>query len=511
MLAAENAGLPGGKVGGIGDVIRDAPRALAALGHRVTVVTPGYGHFSQLAGARRVATVSTHFRAQPEALHLYQVPPETPVAGVSCLALEHPAFSQGGAGHIYIDDAPDRPFATDANRFALLCAATASALANGAIERPDVVHLHDWHSALFALLLRVDPTYRPIADLPLVYTIHNLALQGIRPLAGDDSSLLAWFPDMTPVPDYAIDPRYRDCLNPVRAAITLCDRIHAVSPNYASEICSAASDFGCGLQPDLSAAGDAGRLSGILNGCDYAAAAVPAPDFRQFLELARRNVLRWIARSRQVQGAHVLALHRLERLLVNARRPRVLLTSVGRLTDQKIGLLCARMPDGRLCLDHALDELGNDGLCIMLGSGDPELELAIAGVAAERDNLLFLCGYSDDLSDLLYRGGDLFLMPSTFEPCGISQMLAMRAGQPCLVNAVGGLADTVDDGVTGFVFGACSQTSAEQALLGRLQQALYCLHRQPEKYAQLREAAAAVRFPWEHAAKAYVERLYRVA
>ncbi|TCO75453.1 glycogen synthase [Chromatocurvus halotolerans] len=510
MLAAENGALPGGKVGGIGDVIRDAPGALAALEHSVTVLTPGYGHFSRLPGATRIDTLQTVFRGQRERVSLHRVPSRTGTAGVSCLALEHPLFSSAGPARIYVDDDPGRPFATDGSRFALFCAAAAAAITDGVIPRPDIIHLHDWHSALFALLLHTDPVYAAIADIPLVYTIHNLALQGIRPLSGDESALFSWFPSLPHLPPSAIDPRYRDCYNPMRAAIALCGRVHAVSPQYAEEICDPDSDFGCGLQADLRNARHEGRLVGILNGCDYPDVAPPPATFADTLALARRDVRRWIGRTAEAHSSHVLALHQLDLWLAGRQpRPQALLTSVGRLTDQKLGLLCSVMPDGRLCLEHALDALGDDGLCVMLGSGDPTLEMTLTRLASERDNLLFLCGYSDALADALYAAGDLFLMPSTFEPCGISQMLAMREGQPCLVNAVGGLVDTVQDGETGFVFAADADVGAEQALLMRLGEALDCLRGQPDAYRRIRAGAAAERFPWGRAALAYGEMLYR--
>ena len=100
-------------------------------------------------------------------------------------------------------------------------------------------------------------------------------------------------------------------------------------------------------------------------------------------------------------------------------------------------------------------------MLILLGSGEAEYENRIADIAEHADNLLFLCGYSATLAEPLYRSGDLFLMPSSFEPCGISQMLAMRAAQPCVVHGVGGLRDTVEDGRSGFVFtGATPQEQA---------------------------------------------------
>ena len=86
----------------------------------------------------------------------------------------------------------------------------------------------------------------------------------------------------------------------------------------------------------------------------------------------------------------------------------------------------------------------------MVGSGESKLQRRMAEIARAHENFLFLCGYSETFSDMLYAAGDLFLMPSSFEPCGISQMLAMRSGQPCVVHAVGGLKDTVRNGVSGF-------------------------------------------------------------
>src|SRR5690606_5794987 len=126
------------------------------------------------------------------------------------------------------------------------------------------------------------------------------------------------------------------------------------------------------------------------------------------------------------------------------------------------------MSDGKFVLHAVLDLLGDEGLFIVLGSGDARLEDFITQTAGNYNNLLFLNGYSDALSNTIYSYGDLFIMPSSFEPCGISQMLSMRAGQPCLVNAVGGLRDTVIDGDTGFVFEGKTIGQQAEALVARL-------------------------------------------
>jgi starch synthase len=231
--------------------------------------------------------------------------------------------------------------------------------------------------------------------------------------------------------------------------------------------------------------------------------------FPEFIDLARRRVMHWLGKSAAVLPSEFVALRKLDQWQAEGgKRPGLLLTSVGRITPQKVGLLLRRMPDGRNALLHLLDMLGDAGVFILLGSGDQQLEHALAQVSAIRENFLFLRGYSEPLSDQMYANGDLFVMPSSFEPCGISQMLAMRAGQPCLVHAVGGLADTVADGENGFSFhGATMQEEAEQ-MLQRFEEVLTLRNEQPARWREIRAAAAAARFPWNEVARAYVEQLY---
>ena len=126
------------------------------------------------------------------------------------------------------------------------------------------------------------------------------------------------------------------------------------------------------------------------------------------------------------------------------------MTSVTRVVDQKVRLM--RVPDAPSPLDRILQQAGDDVVYLLAGSGDRGYETFLDEAARRNSNLIFLNGYSQSGADALYRAGDLFLMPSAFEPCGISQMLAMRDCQPCVVHAIGGLKDTVHDGVTGFTF-----------------------------------------------------------
>lgn len=493
--------MPGGKVGGIGDVIRDLPAALQKRGHQCTVLMPGYGALSQLPGTKKIAVLRTSFGGAAVSVAVHRL--ASPDSGVTCLVLEHPGFAPCGAGRIYCDDPDDRPFATDASKFALFSAAAASYVA-GLQQKPALVHLNDWHSSLYLLLREFDPSFKALKSVRTVFTIHNLALQGIRPLAQDPSSLEAWFPQLKYKRAVVIDPRYGNCLNPMAIGIRLADAVNTVSPTYAREILGAAGE---GLQQDLKLAAKEGRLTGILNGCEYPARAGRAPSWTQFRKLAGKGLEAWMSRQPIIHSAHYFAERALARL--PRSRPQTILTSVGRLTEQKATLFLEPVDGAETALDHILDRLGDAGWLLILGSGDPAIEAALTRMSVTRNNLLFLNGYDEALSAALYEIGDLFLMPSIFEPCGISQMLAMRSRQPCVVNDVGGLHDTVVNRKNGFVFSG--KTSAQQAhnFVAAVGEAVQMQREQPATYKAISKAAGAARFSWDAAAQQYEEGLYR--
>jgi starch synthase len=512
MLAAENDALPGGKIGGIGDVIRDLPPALAKRGCSVTVLTPSYGMFAELPGAERLTTLEVGFGGGASHVELYRVPVAGSPPGVQHWVLDHPLFEVCGEGRIYCDDPPTRPFARDATKFALFCSAAAELIVQDRIERPDVIHLHDWHAALLLLLRRYHPACRTLRAIRCVFTIHNLALQGVRPLHGDPSSLSAWYPGLHVEHAVVADPRWPDCINPMAVGIRLSDAVHAVSPSYAEEILrpSAVEARGYyggeGLEGDLAESREAGRLYGILNGCDYSGASAAGPDWPELGRLLHRQLLAWAGSESNLHPAHFIARERLGRW--PGQRPDTVLTSIGRLTEQKCRLLRQPAHNGRPALEGVLTRLGENGLYILLGSGDPEYERFFTAVAGRHANLLFLRGYSDAASRALYASGDLFLMPSSFEPCGIGQMLAMRAGQPCLVHQVGGLRDTVRHGIDGFGFDGTNLTDQAEHLVTTLDRALTLRQADPSHWQSLRQAAADTRFLWDDSVESYLEHLY---
>ncbi len=439
LVAAENGALPGGKVGGVGDVIRDLPLALAEIGLKVRVVTPSYGMFHKLPGASIHCQVTVNFAGKTWSADVYRIP-----AGqgpVEHFAIEHPLLSPNGPGQIYLGEDSGGPYETDAAKFAFFNAALA-AWVNASEAPPDVLHLHDWHTGLVPALRDFGDQDTPLAKVRIVFTIHNLAYQGVRPLQGVNSSLQTWFPHLLDHSESLKDPKYEDCINFMASAIRLADEVNTVSPSYAMEIQRRSDPLtgfsgGEGLEVILGDIHARGRLSGIINGCMYPHKPQPEPDWDGLLKLfgqrpeimnATKSADEWF-KDRQ------------------NKPPENILLSIGRVVDQKVPLFLEPVNRYPSALEAILAAAGPETLFIMLGSGDKDLEDRFVDIARSNENFLYLRGYVDALSGPLYSIADLFLMPSSFEPCGISQMLAMRAGQPCVVHAVGGLKDTVDNNV----------------------------------------------------------------
>ncbi|MGL5393589.1 MAG: glycogen synthase, partial [Shewanella sp.] len=479
MVATENAALAGAKVGGMADVIRDLPEALAPLGLQADVIMPNYG-FLQPAQSPvcPLGEFEVAFGGKLERLSLGVID-HPRLKGAKIYLLEHGLWHTR-PGQMYSQGSSERPFAEDATKFALFSLGVAKALVAGLMPLPKVVHLHDWHVALFAMLRAFAPEFAALKALGCVYSIHNLAYQGVRPLRHDPSSLAAWFPSLTDALTAQqlgciIDPRYPHCINPMRMGIVLSDKVHLVSPSYAKEVLmpsDPARGFigGEGLEQDLRARAKEGCLFGILNGCQltteeaadkpltrkpftcsdsanadvkadvktkakaYAQGRLQLPEFTELLAMMEQALATWQGRQVQVNAVDMLAFIRLQRLWRDAREgqvPELILTSVGRLTSQKVLILCQRLPSGLLVLETLLQRLLQShprGIFILLGSGDPAIAEVFQGVAANYRNFIFLQGCHEALSERLYQWGDLFIMPSSFEPCGISQMLAMGAG-----------------------------------------------------------------------------------
>lgn len=524
MVAAENDGLPKAKVGGIGDVVRDVPPALAKLGCDVKVVIPSYGLLHNLPSSQlQEPTITYKFAGEEDEAKIYEVPGKPPHANVKQFVIDHPGFvskDKDGRFEIYHPDPKERPFATDASKYARFCMAVADAVKQGVFGNLDCIHLHDWHAAFLLVLRQYHKDYQMLQSIPAAYTIHNLALQGVRPFSGDESSLESWYPGLEYDRGKLADPRWPDCENPMEVGIRLADAVHTVSPSYAEEILEPSDEpryyGGEGLEPYLSEAKNEGRLFGIINGCEYSIDRdVSKLDFPDLLSLLRSRVLQWAGTQTSLSASHFVAYARLTQL-DSLSKPTIVLTSVSRITDQKTFLMKASGSlnnDGRLRfksgLEGILEGLGKQGVYILLGTGGEEYEHFLTEVSSKFENFIFLNGYSDDCAKALYSNGDLFLMPSSFEPCGISQMLAMRDGQPCVVHNVGGLKDTVKDGVNGFTFEGHSVEEQVDNFVETSLSALKLKKENPAKWQQICQNASEARFLWEVTVRQYIERLYK--
>jgi starch synthase len=475
------------------------------------VVIPSYGSLSQLAGSKREGEIDVAFAGGRRSVGVCGVQGRISRPGIRHLVLDDPLFAPNGPGQIYChDDAA--PFATDASKFALFCAAAGAGAVDGAFGAFDVIHLNDWHTGLLPALRDVDPRLAPLRDTRTVFTIHNLALQGQRPLSGDLSSWGSWFPHLgEPVPALR-DPHMPSLGNPMAAGIRLADAVHVVSPSYAEEIKRPSSvrvsGFygGEGLETELRAADEAGRVFGILNGCEYHVGAADELGWPELVRTMRDEVSSWLRDARIQTSAHYMADERLRGL--PEARPPWLLTTVSRVAEQKIRLLREPGPDGRPAIDHLLDRLGDEGVYVFAGTGDPDYVRFLASVSARRSNFIFLNGYTPELADALFAAGDLYVMPSSYEPCGISQMLAMRSGQPCLVHHVGGLRDTVLDEINGFAFSGASARGQVLGMVERLGAALAMRTHDPANWQRIRDRARNARFPWTDSVDAYLSDLY---
>lgn len=517
MIAAENGALKGAKVGGIGDVLRDLPPALAALNCQVTVITPSYGVLHQTHPSSVQGSFEVPFGGSTEMVDVHRIDLSAGTKKrVRHWVLDHPLFAGSAPGKIYNDDAHE-PFATDATKFALFGAAAAEILTHDPDQMPDAVHLHDWHASAVLLLRAYDTRYRALRDVHCVYSIHNLALQGVRPFANNPSSLQSWFPDLEVDTARVADPRWADCYNPMLMAIREASLVHTVSPTYAQEIQHANSvaergyHGGEGLEVALQEVAANGRLIGILNGCHYPTESekrreTTIHNWAAFLDAAESALLVAAATEEHMRSAHFIAARRIARL--REHQPSRLLTSVSRVSEQKVGLLLHDDSLGTSAIKGILSALGNDGLYIFLGNGQRDMEHELTQVMANHPNFLFLSCYSDTLAQALYDNGDLFMMPSSYEPCGLSQMMAMREGQPCLVHAVGGLVDTVQHGKNGLIFDGDSLPDKADKLVLTARYALQMQRAKPRDWQQVKQAAARVRFLWSDSARKYLKNLY---
>ena len=401
VLSVASEAVPLIKTGGLADVAGALPEALAREGWDMRVLLPAYpGLVAKLGPAEEVWSAPDLFGGRGRVL-------KAAVGGVTFLLLEAPHLydRRGGpyseAGH----DHPDNP-----ERFAALSWAAAEMARRGGGDgwQPEVLHAHDWQAGLAPAYLR----YGPQSAVRSVLTIHNIAFQGIAPAHKLGALRL---------PGWAYSAEqveYYGNISTLKAGLVTADAITTVSPTYAEELMR--PEFGMGLEGVIAAR--AKDLHGILNGVDE---AVWSPERDAAIAAYSAADLKAKAENRAALAA--------EFGLTPGEGPLAIVVS--RLTDQKgIDLLIAVLPEF----------VAAGGSLAVLGSGDPMLEAAMRRAAdGFPGRVAVRIGYDEALSHRMFGGGDAVLVPSRFEPCGLTQMYGLRYGTLPVVAATGGLNDTV--------------------------------------------------------------------
>ncbi|SER62421.1 glycogen synthase GlgA [Streptococcus gallolyticus] len=468
FVAAEGA--PFAKTGGLGDVIGALPKSLVKNGNEVAVVLPYYDMIDAKFGDQIEDVL--YYYTEVGWRHQYVGVKRIVKENVTFYFLDNQYYFY--RGHIYGDW-------DDGERFAFFQLA-AIELMEKVDFIPDVVHVHDYHTAMIPFLLKEKYHWiNAYKDIKTVLTIHNLEFQGQY-----DSGMLG---DLFGVgyERYADGTlRWNDCLNWLKAGILYSDRVTTVSPSYAQEIMTPA--FGKGLDQILRM--ESGKLIGITNGIDtdlYNPETDPhIPEHFSVKDLSGK------AKDKR-------ALQ--ERVGLPVRDDVPLIGIVSRLTDQK-------------GFDLVVNELNNilhfDLQVVLLGTGYTEFENSFAWFgSAFPDKMSANITFDIELAQQIYAASDIFLMPSAFEPCGLSQMMAMRYGTLPLVHEVGGLRDTVnpynqyEKTGTGFGF----QDFSGYWLTRTVEKAVDLYYSNKEDWSMLQKNAMTTDFSWDIASKAY-EDLY---
>ncbi|MDY1010146.1 MULTISPECIES: glycogen synthase GlgA [unclassified Sphingomonas] len=468
VLSVASEAYPLIKTGGLADVVGALPAALAHHGVAMTTFLPGY---PALAAVMRTAKV----------IHSY-----TDLLGVEARILaasigDHPRlildapglFARGGGPY---GDTTGADWVDNWLRFAAFSRAAAD-LASGVVDGQqfDILHAHDWQAAMAPAYLRYAPG--PGAPAKTIVTIHNIAFQGRY---GAEIFADLALPDAA----FALDGiEYYGGVGFLKAGLEAADAITTVSPTYAAEI--RRGEFGMGLEGLINVRAD--RLTGIVNGIDPAVWN-PATD----AALPSRYTARTLTR-RRINKRAVETLYGLD----TGDGP--IFTVISRLTWQK----------GMDVLVAAIDELvALGGRLALLGSGDSGLEHAFLAAAERHPGRVGVrIGYDEPVSHLLQAGADAILIPSRFEPCGLTQLYGLAYGCIPVVARTGGLADTVIDAneaavAAGVATGIQHDGITPEALSHALRRTI-ALYARPDRWAMLQRNAMRADFSWDESGRRY--------
>jgi starch synthase len=466
MIGSE--ALPFAKTGGLADVLGALPKALTRLGHTVDLVIPRYRGIS-------VGHPSTSIRValggQVDDAEISSIE----IDGLRTIFVGHNTYFD----REYLYGVADRDYPDNPERFAFFCQAALNWAASTG-HRYDVVHAHDWQAGLAPLLLQRAAATQAARSTPTVFTIHNLAYQGVF-----DAS---WLPRLGLGWEFMrVDAlEYWGRISYLKGGIVFSDLVTTVSPTYAQEIQT--KELGFGFDGILRQKSDA--LIGILNGIDY-----DQWDPENDLNLPEPY------NASKLKGKATAKRKLLETYGLPAKakdRVRPLIGMISRMVDQKGFDLIAAVAD-------ELPKLG--AMFVVLGTGDRRYEQLWRDLAASHPTVIAArIGFDERLAHLIEGGADIFLMPSQFEPCGLNQMYSLRYGTVPVVRATGGLSDTVADvdpetcRGTGFRFVQYTQ----EAMLAAIRRALAAYGNRP-LWRRIQKSGMRQDFSWDASARQYVD------
>lgn len=452
---------PFSKTGGLADVAGTLPTRLSELGVDISVFSPAYGSVL----SRRKDRLNSLYKSWAEVgANVYEF-------DILCLqenGVNYYFFYNGyffGRKGIYGNG--KRDFSDNILRYFVFCKAVINFILSDKFQC-DIVHCHDWQTSFIPLLLKNKQAKTP----KVFFSIHNLAFQGIA-----EEGILE---------ELDIGRSYfnMECLeyfgrvNFLKGAVVFSDMVGTVSPTYAKEIMS--KDFGFGLDGILRKYRD--KIVGIINGIDY---NLWNPETDKYIyrtysldELAAKEDNKYYFASE---------------FDFDAERP--LFVIVSRLTHQKgMDLVIKALKRGAFA----------DVSLFVLGDGDESFCNELKKFSDNSDHIFFLRGFRESLSRRVYASGDYYLMPSVFEPCGISQMISMRYGTLPIVRATGGLKDTVVDVSSQDGYGFVFKEVNVAKFIDKIQEAKHIFEKK-EVLADLRERAMKNDFSWKKSAKEYLE------
>ena len=462
--------VPFSKTGGLADVVGALPRALAALGHQVSVYLPRYRQTKLTDPQTVVRSITIPFDDKYRFCSVVAAGTNTP-PGVKFYFVDYPPYFDRDA--LYGSPAGDYP--DNAERFALFSRAVLEA--SKVLGVPHVFHCHDWQSGLVPVMLRTlydeDPAFREVAS---VFTIHNMGYQGLFP--SDTLALL-----MLPWELLTISKmEFFGQVNFLKGALVHADYVTTVSKKYSQEIQT--TEYGFGLEGVLR--NRAATVTGILNGVDYDEWS-PQTDKFIVAKYSSQDLSRKAQCKRDLLQAFGITD-------VDAKVP--VIGMVSRFAAQK----------GFDLISQVMDRLAREEMImVVLGSGDKPYEEMFQRLNKQFPNKIAAkVAFDNAIAHKIEAGSDMFLMPSRYEPCGLNQIYSLKYGTVPIVRATGGLDDTIEpwDARTGRGTGFKFSDYTGEALLATVKQALLA-YQDPSSWQTLMKNGMSRDFSWGASAREY--------